>query len=160
MNIVGILSHASTSKRMRTHKHSTEISLAQYKMIKLKWETWRMGWCWFPSLNVYEMIHVFQIVDSVLNSPFSECLWPTKPSQGEGYLYSQSHSTSMSKEKVKVWIQKLYYVRYSTLLQKFAAKSNHVSKVNESQSLQPKDSVLACFSKSTITNFKIAFSIP
>jgi hypothetical protein len=26
---------------------------------KLKWETRRMGWCWFPSLNVYEMTPVF-----------------------------------------------------------------------------------------------------
>jgi hypothetical protein len=26
---------------------------------KLKWETRRMGWCWFPSLNVYGMILVF-----------------------------------------------------------------------------------------------------
>jgi hypothetical protein len=40
-------------------------------------------------------------------------------------------------------------VRYFTLLQKFAIKCNHGSKVNESQSLQPKDSVLARFSKST-----------
>jgi hypothetical protein len=39
-------------------------------------------------------------------------------------------------------------------------KCNHGSKVNESQSLQPKDSVLAHFSKITITNFKVAFSIP
>jgi hypothetical protein len=34
---------------------------------------------------------------------------------------------------------------------KFEAKCNHGSKVNESQSLQPKDSILALFSKSTIT---------
>jgi hypothetical protein len=47
-----------------------------------------------------------------------------------------------------------------TLLQKFATKCNHGSKVNESQSLQPKDSVLARFSKSTIINFKVSFSIP
>jgi hypothetical protein len=33
--------------------------------------------------------------------------WLTKLSQGEGHLYSQSHSTSRSEEKVKVWIQKL-----------------------------------------------------
>jgi hypothetical protein len=26
---------------------------------KLKWEARRMGWYWFPSLNVYGMIHVF-----------------------------------------------------------------------------------------------------
>jgi hypothetical protein len=26
---------------------------------KLKWEVRRMGWCWFPSLNVYEMTPVF-----------------------------------------------------------------------------------------------------
>jgi hypothetical protein len=26
---------------------------------KLKWETRRMGWCWFLSLNVYGMTHVF-----------------------------------------------------------------------------------------------------
>jgi hypothetical protein len=87
-------------------------------------------------------------------------MWLTKPSQGEGYLYSQSHSTSMNEEQVKVWIQKLYYVRYSTLLQKIEGKCNHNSKVNEFQSLQPKDLVLALFSKSTIINLKITFSIP
>jgi hypothetical protein len=27
--------------------------------IKLKWETKRMGWCWFPSLNVYGMTPMF-----------------------------------------------------------------------------------------------------
>jgi hypothetical protein len=26
---------------------------------KLKWETRRLGWCWFPPLNVYGMTHVF-----------------------------------------------------------------------------------------------------
>jgi hypothetical protein len=26
---------------------------------KLKWKTRRMGWCWFPSLNVYRMIPMF-----------------------------------------------------------------------------------------------------
>jgi hypothetical protein len=26
---------------------------------KLKWETRRMGWCWFPLLNVYGMTPVF-----------------------------------------------------------------------------------------------------
>jgi hypothetical protein len=26
---------------------------------KFKWEPRRMGWCWFPSLNVYEMTPVF-----------------------------------------------------------------------------------------------------
>jgi hypothetical protein len=26
---------------------------------KLKWETRRMEWCWFPSTNVYGMTHVF-----------------------------------------------------------------------------------------------------
>jgi hypothetical protein len=26
---------------------------------KLKWEARRMGWCWFLSLNVYGMTHVF-----------------------------------------------------------------------------------------------------
>jgi hypothetical protein len=64
MNTVSTLSHASTSKRMKTHRHSTE--KVQHGT-KVKWETWRMGWCWFPSLNVYGITHVFQTIDLALN---------------------------------------------------------------------------------------------
>jgi hypothetical protein len=56
MNTVDILSHASTSKRMRAHVFNR--ILVQHGA-KLKWETRRMGWCWFPLVNVYGMAPVF-----------------------------------------------------------------------------------------------------
>jgi hypothetical protein len=42
MNIVDILSHASISKKMRTHAFNR---IFVQHGAKLKWETRRMGWC-------------------------------------------------------------------------------------------------------------------
>jgi hypothetical protein len=72
MNTVDILSHTSTLQRMRKNMYSTPyINITENKDkyafnrkliqhgTKLKWETKRMGWCWFPSLNVHGMTLVF-----------------------------------------------------------------------------------------------------
>ena len=58
-------------QRQMCHFTINEIELSKVERVQhgleLMSETWRMEMYWFPSLNVYGMIHVFQTLNIALN---------------------------------------------------------------------------------------------